>query len=780
MFTDSLRKDTDQGAQAPATGEQFEKLAQLISRSQHNYRELIDNLDQALFTISLQGEVRVANLRLSEILGASFQELVGHSLSDFIESPTLADAERAIPAFLERGSWAGKLAVRLKKDRELRHFDCWLQAVAENGHVASVTGWARDVTAQRESEIRSAGLFESLSEGILFATPEGELLDANPALVRMLGYDSKEDLQKHNFREMYEDPSARDELIRKLEKTGTLRDQEIVLRRKDGRRIHCLTSGFAIRDASGRPVRVQGTIVDITDRKEMEQRLRNEQDFVRRFVASFPDLIAVLDREMRFTYIGGQVESILGRTPKEYIGGVFGARASEEDRLRLHQMFERVIRGDEVRAQVEFRAPHTDGTWRILLATASPLFDAHGQISGVVTSARDVTEAKQVEQQLAQKDKFAAMGQMMAGAAHELNNPLTAIIGVSDLLRERAADETSRRQVDLVLQQARRAATIVQNLLAFSRPLAPGRLKLRLAEIVQEALQVEQAALEKKNIRVKFTPPADLPEIEGDRKLLVQVFLNILANAEQSISTAGDRGAIEVSLARAGDKVSVTFVDDGPGIPPDIIGRIFDPFFTTKRPGGGSGLGLTICLAVVKEHGGTIEVDSSLGAGATVRVLLPIAAEQIQPESAPPVAAAKAVAPLPGSEALRGHTVLIVDDEESIREIVEDGLAARGMRVQSAESSEDALAYLAKSPCEIVLCDFNLPGMNGDKLFAEVRSRLEGSSVRFVFMTGDLVDANTAARYHEKGARILQKPFPISALADLLTELLRTKSSRAK
>jgi PAS domain S-box-containing protein len=511
----------------------------------------------------------------------------------------------------------------------------------------------------------------------------------------------------------------------------------------------------------------------------MERKLQQEQEFVRSLVECFPDLIVVLDIEGHFKFVSDRVNDILGVTPEEYVGKPVGQRVGPQDRVKLNEMFRKAISGHKGQEQTEIRAQHADGTWKTLRLMANPLFDEEGTIVGMVSSGRDVTESKHLEQQLADKEKFAAMGQMMAGAAHELNNPLTAILGVSDLLRERAVEDATRRQVDLVLQQARRAAAIVQNLLAFSRPLAQGRTALRLGEILNEALELERANLEKKNIRVKFTTVDDLSSVDGDRKLLLQVFLNILANAEQSISPAHEQGQLDISVTRSGDQIRVTFADDGPGIPADIIGKVFDPFFTTKRPGGGSGLGLTISLAVIKEHGGTIEIESNSGAGATIHVVLPAAAE-IQPSQAPAKPAAKAASVLPGAAALRDHSVLIVDDEEGIREIVLEGLSARGMKVQAAGSSEAALDSVAKNSFEIIVCDFNLPGMSGEKLFEELRARLGSSLPRFVFMTGELVSSSDVARYREKGARILQKPFQISALAALLAELLQPQPSSVK
>jgi PAS domain S-box-containing protein len=661
MPTDSLNEGHTRAVSDQAPERQVEKLTEAIIRSQHNYRELIDNLDQALFTLSLQGEVRVANLRLAEILGVSFQDLIGHPLTDFIESPTFADAQRALAAFLQVGVWTGTLPVQLKKDRTLRYFDCWLQTAVEDG-VKSIIGWARDSSEHHESE----------------------------------------------------------------------------------------------------------------------SKLRQEQQFVKSLIDCFPDLIVVLDPDGRLKFVSRRIRDILGMTPEEYVAMPLSQRVGPEDRAKLSKMFRESIAGRKAPDQIEIRAQHVDGTWKTIRVAANPLFDAEGKIVGMVSSGRDVTESKLAEHQLAEKEKFAAMGQMMAGAAHELNNPLTAILGVSDLLRERASDDATRRQVDLVLQQARRAAAIVQNLLAFSRPLAQGRMKLHLDEILKEALRTEQANFEKKNISVVFRAPENLPAVDGDRKLLLQVFLNIIANAEQSISPAHEKGTLDISMAHVGDKISVTFTDDGTGIAADILGKVFDPFFTTKRPGGGSGLGLTICLAVIKEHGGIIDIESEPGEGATVQVLLPVVVETKESAAIETPAASSAPRVSAGNSALQGHSVLIVDDEEGIREIVQDALSARGMDVHVAASSEAALDYLSKNACELMVCDFNLPGMSGEKLFVELSRRMGSSLPRFVFMTGELVDPSVSARYAEKGARVLQKPFQISALVALLAELVQPQPATTK
>ncbi len=758
-----------QGAAGASTEAQFQKLVEVISRSQLNYRELIDSLDHAVFTIALDGEIRVANRRFVEILGVSFQDLIGHRLEEFIAVPTMAEAIAGRDAFLQKGHWAGRITIQLKCDPRRRFYDCWLQAVTDDYQITSVSGWVRDVTSQHESEIRFTELFESLREGIFFTTPEGTLLDANPALVRMLGYETKEELKKLNFREIYADPAQRDALVHQVVYQGAVQDVDVMYRRKDGALIHCLASGFAIRDTFGRTIRMQGTLVDITERIEIEARLHQEQEFVRRLVASFPDMIAVMDFEGRFTFVSPRVEDILGHPAQQLVGKLLSEQIHRDEVLQLREVFANLMSGRTANAQFDYRTKHVDGTWRSMRASASPLFDATGKINGVVASARDVTESKAAEKQNLQKEKLAAMGEMMSGVAHELNNPLTAILGVSDLLRERAPDDATRRQTEIILKQARRAAVIVQNLLAYARPSALARKKMRPEEALQAAIDQQRAALSQKNVSIELAPPPAGLALEADPKLLHQVFVNLIVNAEQAITSHGERGALRVSVEHSDGKIAFVFADDGPGISAENISKIFDPFFTTKRPGGGTGLGLAICTAIIKEHGGSIEVQSAPGKGAEFRVWLPEYVEEI---SAPPLAVRPAVAAPAGSGALRGHSVYVVDDEESIREIVQEGLSARGMTVEGASSSEEALPHLAAHSYDFVLCDFNLPGMNGEEFFKRVQPRPGTSAPRFVFMSGALLDSTTVAHFTEKGASVLQKPFHIAALATLLTELL--------
>jgi PAS domain S-box-containing protein len=537
----------------------------------------------------------------------------------------------------------------------------------------------------------------------------------------------------------------------------------------------------------------------VTEQRLMEHELHKEREFGRRLIACFPDVIALLDTDSRFTYVSESVRHVLGQPASFFIGQRLGSNSASEDRAKLDAMMQALLSGGSLRGQVEVQAPHADGSRRSFRISAAPLLDETGKITGIVTSGRDVTESNLQDRQVAEREKFTAMGQMLAGAAHELNNPLTAILGISDLLSEGGHDELTKHQAGLILKQARRAADIVQNLLAFSRPRASGLIPLRIEDVIQHILLARRAELEKKGITVNVDTDPGLAAVEADRKLLTQVFSNVIVNAEQAISPAKASGTISIAIKAAGDRVCVSFENDGPPIPADITGKLFDPFFTTKRPGGGSGLGLTICLAIVKDHGGSIEVESPPSGGATFRIYLPAARVSSAKAGEPAILSA----PTDGTDsqsarngsqagpqvpakpagvrskiipALQGHSIVVVDDEESILEIVEDGLSARGLKVVGFSKAQEALTHLEENNCEVVLCDFNMPGMKGSELFERVRAQKAEAAPRFIFMTGELVESDAIATLREQGALTLQKPFHIPALADVLLTIFQPQS----
>src|ERR1700730_5478333 len=494
--------------------------------------------------------------------------------------------------------------------------------------VHGVTVLARDVSALRRNEARFTELFETLQEGIYIINVNGDILDANPALVRMLGYDSKEELFARRVPDIFHDRGERKSLKSEVERQPILQGREITLTRKDGTSLICLNTAAAVRDSAGTVIRYQGALMDVTASRVMERRLHQQQEFARRLIDSFPDLIFVLDNAASYTFVSPRVVEVLGFEPEEIRETELGARTHPEDRGALRAMYDEILAGRETFASVEARVRNKKGDWRRLRFHFSPLFDEMDKIDGVIISGRDVTDLKRLEEQLIQAEKLAAMGQMLAGVAHELNNPLTAILGVTELLRERTGtDETMQRQLELTHRQARRAARIVQNLLEFSRPASPQKKPLDVNVLIERTLQLQEHSLRRNQIEVHFQPQLGLPAVMGDGNQLIQVLLNLVTNAEQAVREVRDAGHIDIRMASRAGRIIVTVEDDGVGIRPEALPRIFDPFYTTKRPGGGTGLGLSICMSIIREHGGNLDAKALPTGGSIFTLDLPIAAE---------------------------------------------------------------------------------------------------------------------------------------------------------
>jgi PAS domain S-box-containing protein len=605
------------------TEEQLDQLGQLIARSQRSFKELIDSFDDVAFATSLDGKLRTVNRRMTELLGIPYTDVVGHKLDEFIDEPARPDADRGLARFLEKRRWSGMVPVRLKSSPRMLYFDCVLNAIVKGDEVVGVSMLARDVTEEREKERRFTELFETLQEGVYFSTPEGKLLDSNAALVRVLGYENKDDLLALDPTALNSDPNQPPVLGRSADDRGGVRAREITLSRKDGTLATFLDTSRAVWDTAGKIVRYQGTLVDVTERRAMEKSLRRQEEFQRYLLESFPDLILAIDLNERYSFVSSRIREFLGFVPEELLG-----KKVEEDpdhSAELLELARDLIAGRKTFGRCEYGVRHRDGNWRTLRASASPLFDAENKVSGVILSVRDITVEKKLEQQIIQSERLAAMGQMIGGFAHELNNPLTSILGMSELLQDGQVADATRKQLEILQQQARRAVEIVQNLMYFSRPPAPGKTPIDLGELVQRTLHLHAYSLRKSNITVDFLREGVLPTVSGDAHQLMQVFLNLILNSEQAMRDARNAGTLRIRLEKGEKSVSVIFQDDGPGIPAEILPNIFDPFYTTKRPGRGTGLGLSICKAILREHNGNVEAASGPGGGAVFTVTLPMA-----------------------------------------------------------------------------------------------------------------------------------------------------------
>ena len=616
----TLLQDLQQHVGAAPSEEQLDQLNEVIARSQRSFKELIDSFEEAACAVSLDGTLRTVNKSVSELTGLPYTAIVGQKFFELLDEPTRETVESGLARFVEKRHWAGMVRVRFKNNSRPLYFDCVLNAIVKSGEVVGASVLGRDVTGQHEKELRFTELFETLQEGAYFSTPEGRLLDANPALVRVLGYATREELLALDAIRLNVDPAEPPVLGRALDDGGGVRTREITLRKKDGTPAIFLESSRAVWDASGKLIRYQGTLVDVTERRKLERQLLHQEEFRRRLLESFPDLILVVDLQERYTFVSSRVQDLLGYQSDDLLERKISETADHSPELAA--LYHDVVSNKRSFGSADFSARHRDGSWRTMRASASPLFEADSKLAGVIISVRDITTERKLEQQIVQSERLAAMGAMSGGVAHELTNPLPSILGVSELLQDSQTTDAARKQIGILQQQARRAAEIVHNLTYFATPPTPGKTPVNLADIVERTLNLHAYSLRKNSITVDFLRDPNQRFVKADPHQLMQVFLNLILNAEQAIREVRDRGTLRIRMGNSGDTVWASFQDDGPGIPAEVLGSVFDPFYTTKRPGRGTGLGLSICKSVMKEHNGTIEAVNGPGGGAVFTVTL--------------------------------------------------------------------------------------------------------------------------------------------------------------
>ncbi|MHB8143125.1 MAG: GAF domain-containing protein [Thermoleophilia bacterium] len=406
---------------------------------------------------------------------------------------------------------------------------------------------------------------------------------------------------------------------------------------------------------------------------------------------------------------------------------------------------------------------------RVLELTVDTMFDAEGRSVGAVHFLRDITEAKRMRQQLLQSEKMVAVGRLVSGVAHEINNPLTGVIGYSQLLLSQDIDENVKRDAEAIRREAERATRIVRHLLSFARKHKAERSPVDVNAVVKDSLELKGYDLRVNNIQVETSLGEDLPQTMADPHQLQQVFLNLITNAEQAMLETSGSGSLKVSTGKTQGNIRVVFADDGPGIPEELHDRIFEPFFTTKDVGKGTGLGLSVCYGVVEEHDGRIWVESGAGPGAAIVVELPVVTAAVTgaPEREPQQ-----------PEHLTGK-VLLVDDENSIREVLAETLRRNGHEVETAKDGKAALTMLKQRAFDCIVSDVKMPGMDGPSLFKAVREMDPAMTDRFIFISGDSINPSTQGYLTDLGKPYLSKPFNLEEFEAVLQTVLRTERPRA-
>jgi two-component system NtrC family sensor kinase len=606
-----------------------------IEQANRHWMEIFDAITDFIVVHDHAGKVLRVNRSLAAMIGVPPAELVGVNM-------------RALMALTsDTASYSCPFCRAMADDSdEFAHpvFDRTYLVSTSRVHGALDEGLQtihvlKDISDRREAERRYRELFDNIQEGLFFSTPEGRFIEVNDAMVRMLGYTSRDELLQIDIpTQLYLSPEQREAQAETLKKEGQLRNFEARLRRKDGSPIHVLINAFGLYDNVGQLLQTRGLMLDVTGLRTYQSELHRERDFSAKILGNTQSLILVADTAGLISYANRRWHDA-GFEQRELLGRPLLELAGPEFVRSLSDALQSTLKGQQV-DNLELQIVRGNGPAGKFSANLSPMRDEQGTVTSIVVVLTDITDSAVLRDKLVHAEKMAAVGQLVSGVAHEVNNPLTAILGFADLLMENPElPETARKDMRVILQEAQRTKQIVQNLLSFARQMPPQRNAVQLNGILRRTIQLRSYDFNSHGVEVIERLDEGLPEVMGDAHQLQQVFLNILNNAYDAVHEIGRPARIEIRSIRVGDAVEISFCDNGDGIShPD---KIFDPFFTTKEVGKGTGLGLSICYGILKEHGGEILCHNNIGGqGATFIVRLPattqtayfgVAAGEIQP-----------------------------------------------------------------------------------------------------------------------------------------------------
>jgi PAS domain S-box-containing protein len=599
-----------------------------VYRSRQQWVRLIDTIPDAIVVHNALGNIVRINRPLANRVGVHPSKLIGRPIGEVLGNnrrenagscPLCSDQQEVFEGPVEVFADCSYLVSTTRMPEEL---DADVQTI----HVLV------NIRERLEAERRYRDLFDSIQEGAFFCRPDGRMVGANPALARMLGYASQQELLDANlFEDVVPHAAQRDLLLEELSEVDSLRNHEATLRRKDGSLLEALLHVTAVREPKGSLVQYRGLILDVTDQKVSQAALRRERDFNQSILNHTQNIILVLDASGEIGYVNHRATEI-GYSAAALLGLPLKRLIHTSHRPVFQEALRTVLDTGAVR-RLELPFLRRNGSAARFVVHLSSMREERGDANSVVVVMTDVTEAALLQAKLAHTEKMAALGQLVSGVAHEVNNPLSAIVGFTDLLLENPElPESAREQLGVILQEAERTRVIVQNMLRFAREVPPQREPVQVNLVLRQTLTLRSYGLTNRDVEIVERLAENLPVVIADPHQLQQVFLNLLNNAFDAIETIPRRGKIEVETVLRSENVEIYFRDNGPGISnPD---RIFEPFFTTKPVGKGTGLGLSICYGIVHAHMGEILCQNNAsGEGCTFLIRLPAAALRKQATS---------------------------------------------------------------------------------------------------------------------------------------------------
>jgi two-component system NtrC family sensor kinase len=791
------------------------RLFEQVTAVQQQWEYTFDSMGDPIFVHDQQGRLLRSNQRLSQLLQRESGALVGRGVSELFAAK---NAGYQICPYCEGIAGEGD-----EPDPWLPGYFLASNSTFTNpdGHKLGTVHVLKDITDRKRAEEKYRTLVASVQEGVFISTPQGRFLDFNDALLRMTGYDSREELMAVDIPSaFYANEYDRERLKKLLQQHGAVADFEFEMRRKDGEIRTMIESSIAVRDAAGNVSAYQGFVLDITERKHAEQEIRRRNrellvlNSIGQTLTESMDLSDSVHRALRqivelfsldvsalylFDQEGAQIRRIAAVGHRSEYSRHFPPVSVKPELMQhikaVHATFlsaqglplPAIFRDTQLKEEIV--APYIVILWskdRVIgglvvgsraarefsPADINLLIAVGSQISNAIERSMLYEETRQAyenlrrtQEQLLHSEKLAAVGQLISGVAHELNNPLTAILGYSQLLTSSGQmGQQGIEYADKLYRQAQRTHRIVQNLLSFARQHKPERAPVQINQALEETLALRDYDLRMSNIRVHLELAPDLPVTAADPHQLQQVFLNMVNNAVDAILERSTDGDLWVLTGTNGDRVFIEFTDSGPGV--QDASRVFDPFYTTKPVGKGTGLGLSICYGIITEHGGTIRVRNVPTRGASFTIELPIQS----------VGATMPDKTNPSAISGRGRRILLLDQDESVLEAVGTILRGRDHRVRDARDIREAITLLEKEDFDLIIADRHVAESSNGQGFADWLAQHQPALYQNLLLMCAAVPAVGA---NEKIARnacqILQKPFQASELIAAVDEVILSK-----
>ena len=746
---------------APPELERQHELDALAER----YRRVVETSNDAIIITDPERRIAFANPSAIVLFGYG-SALLGMPVSRTV-AEELRDEVRRREDLALSGEPQRYETVVARADGERRTVEIATAPLEERGQVVGIVASLRDVTLERrardaviQSEARYRNLFETATDAIYTVDLDGSFTSVNEATVQLTGL-PKTELLGRSSRMLFEN----DELTLVQEEfrhtvAGSAVRFECRLRRADGERRLISVTNTPIR--AGRDVvGVLGVARDVTAEHERAAALERSEARYTRLVESASDGIFTVNAAGRFTAVNRSLERGVGRSRDELLGAPFAGVVDARDLATAQQLLRDTFTGQRCRGALRYHS--ADGGVRHGSLITSPVVE-DGAIVGALGIMRDVTDDQRLAEQLLQQEKLAAVGQLVSGVAHELNNPLAGVLAYSQLLLSSDAtrDAETRQAVETIHHEAARAAKIVSSLLTFARRQTSERADADLNAIITDTLALRRYALRAAGVELDVSLDPALPHTWADPFQLQQVMLNLVTNAEQALAEWLGPRRIGVRTTHANGVIVVAVSDTGPGVPEGEGERIFNPFFTTKPVGQGTGLGLSISDGIVRQHGGQIRVESTPGKGATFVLRIPV---QAMPEERDAGDSSRAPTLPPTGD---GRRLLVVDDEPAMRTAIGNFLSSLGHGVTVASGGLEARALLTRHEYDVVLLDLRMPDLGGDDLYRELVQKDPRHARRVVFVTGDTHNAQARRFLAEAGRPSVSKPFQLDDLATVV------------